>query len=111
MCLAKRRFENFGDVKLQMLVDHTREILLKRKCEINVINPFVPNVSFLYSLKTSENLTVFWCFQGVEKGCIENEWVNGEWQVLKSFMVPFIKDIKNIILPWHLETSVYQKIA
>ena len=47
------------DVKLQMLVDHTREILLKRKCEINVINPFVPNVSFLYSLKTSENLTVF----------------------------------------------------
>ena len=30
------------------------------------INPFVPNAPFLYSLKTSENLTVF-CFQGVEK--------------------------------------------
>ena len=26
--------------------------------------------------KTSEALTVFWCFQGVEKGCIGNEWVS-----------------------------------
>ena len=30
-----------------------------------VFNPFVPNAPFLY--KT--------CFQGVKKGCIENEWV------------------------------------
>ena len=28
------------------------------------INPFVPNAPFLYLLKLSENLTVFWCFQG-----------------------------------------------
>ena len=34
--------------------------------------PFVPNAPFLYPLKT------FWCFQGVEKGCIGNEWVNEE---------------------------------
>ena len=27
-------------------------------------------------LKTSENLTVFRCFQGVEKECVGNEWVN-----------------------------------
>ena len=27
------------------------------------INPFVPNVPFLYPLKKSENLIVFWCFQ------------------------------------------------
>ena len=40
------------------------------------INPFLPNAHFLYPLKTSENLMVFWCFQGVEKGCIGNEWVN-----------------------------------
>ena len=39
------------------------------------INPFVPNAPFLYPLKTSENLSVFWCFQGVEKGCLGNEWV------------------------------------
>ena len=38
-------------------------------------NPFVPNAFFLYPLKSSENLAVFWCFQGVEKGCIGNEWV------------------------------------
>ena len=31
-------------------------------------NPFVPNAPFLYPLKI--------CFQGVEKGCIGNEWVN-----------------------------------
>ena len=39
------------------------------------LNPFVPNAPFLYPLKTSENLTVFLCFQGAEKGCIGNEWV------------------------------------
>ena len=40
----------------------------------NTVNPFVPNAPFPYPLKTLENLTVFWCFQGVEKGCIGNEW-------------------------------------
>ena len=39
------------------------------------INTFIPNAPFLYPLKTSKNLTVFWCFQGVEKGCIGNYWV------------------------------------
>ena len=28
------------------------------------------------SLKTSQNRKVFWCFPGVEKKCIGNEWVN-----------------------------------
>ena len=42
---------------------------------LEIFNPFVPNASFLYPLKTSENRNVFWCFQGVEKGCIGNEWV------------------------------------
>ena len=39
-------------------------------------NPFVANAPFLYPQKTSENLTVFWCFQGLEKRCIGNKWVN-----------------------------------
>ena len=43
------------------------------------INPFVPNALFLYLLKTSENLKVFRCFQGVEKECIGNEWVKQAW--------------------------------
>ena len=32
-------------------------------------------MTFLYLLKTSENYKVFWGFQGVEKGCIENKLV------------------------------------
>ena len=42
---------------------------------LHFIKSFVPNAPFLYSLKTSENLRVFWRFQGVEEGCIGNEWV------------------------------------
>ena len=43
---------------------------------LNHINPFIPNAPFIYPLKTPENLTVFWCFQGVEKGCIGYKWIN-----------------------------------
>ena len=45
---------------------------LQKHCKVN---PFVPNAPFLYPLKTSENVKVFWGFQGVEKGCIGNKWV------------------------------------
>ena len=38
-----------------------------------LINPFFPNAYFLYTLKAWENHRIFWCFQGVEKGCIEKE--------------------------------------
>ena len=31
---------------------------------VDVFNPLQPGVAFLYPLKTSENLKVFWCFQG-----------------------------------------------
>ena len=41
-----------------------------------LFNPFVSNASFLYPLQTSENLTFFWCFQGVEKGRIGKKQVN-----------------------------------
>ena len=40
-----------------------------------IYNPFVLNAPFPSPLKTSENRTVFWYFQRVEKGCIENKWV------------------------------------
>ena len=42
---------------------------------IDNITLFVPNAPFLYPLKTSEKLTVFWCFQLVEKRYIGNEWI------------------------------------
>ena len=40
-----------------------------------VFTPFVPNASFLYHLKTSGNLKVFWWFQWIEKVCIGNKWI------------------------------------
>ena len=58
---------------------------LPRDLNINfegIFNPFalthsfLTKTPFLYPLKTSEDLTVFCCFQGLEKGCIGNEWVN-----------------------------------
>ena len=33
-----------------------------------------------------KHATVFWCFQGVEKGCIENKWVN-DIMVLKTKVI------------------------
>ena len=50
--------------------------LVARKKDDHRVNPFVPNAPFLYPLKTSENVSVFRCFQGVEKRCIAKEWVN-----------------------------------
>ena len=51
-----------------------------------ISNPFVRSAPFLYPLKTSENCQIFWCFQGEEKGCIRNEWINVEtyWQILSD---------------------------
>ena len=46
-----------------------------KNIESECVNPFVSNAPFLYSLKTSENLKVFWYFQGTEKECIEKKWV------------------------------------
>ena len=42
----------------------------------SVLTHLVSNAPFLYSLKTSENCKVFWCFQGVQKEYIGNKWVN-----------------------------------
>ena len=44
---------------------------------LQFLNSFVPSALFLYPQKTSENPTVrFWCFQGLEKGCIGKKWIN-----------------------------------
>ena len=48
--------------------------------KLYILTHFFPMHPFSTPLKTSENHKVFWCFQGVEKGCIGNEWVkNGSW--------------------------------
>ena len=41
-------------------------ILFRKSDKVTMeLNPLQPGVAFPYSLKTSENLKVFWCFQGV----------------------------------------------
>ena len=51
-----------------------------------LFNPFAPNAPFLYSLKTSENRKVFWCFQGIEKWCIGNKYVNLRFPEIPLFV-------------------------
>ena len=51
------------------------------------INPFVPNAPLLHPLKTSENRKVFWCFQGVEKGCIGNEWIERFLMISNNYLL------------------------
>ena len=53
------------------LLKFKRHLMLK----LTEFNSFVPDAPFLYTLKTSENLNIFWRFQGVGKGCIGNKWV------------------------------------
>ena len=43
------------------------------------VNPFAPNASFPYPLKTGKG----WYFQGVEKGFTGNEWVKRENEINK----------------------------
>ena len=67
-------------------------ILLRRV--MSTINPFVPNAPFLYPLKT---------FQGVEKGCIGNEWVN--WISTDSNPGFVWKGPKKLIRIWKWKTE------
>ena len=81
------------------------------------VNPFVPNALFLYALKISENLTVFWCLEKgcigkgrqrvrkgalgegalrkgalgkVEKGCIGSEWIKLQIDLVIEFVTTFL---------------------
>ena len=58
-------------------------IYIFRRAKTSLVDPFVPRAPSLYPVKISENLTVFWCFQEVEKGCIVNEWV--KWARAANF--------------------------
>ena len=63
------------------------------------INPFVPNAPFLYPLKTSESLTVLWCFQGVEKGL---HWERmGQGGLLISFHKLICWRMKQYCISWN----------
>ena len=68
-------------------------ISIMDKCSCNKVNPFVPNAPFLCPLEISENLTVFWCFQGVEKGCIGNKCVKVIYTVFFSELEKAKKEV------------------
>ena len=63
-------------------------------------NPFVPNVPFLYPLKTLENLMVFWCFRGVKKGCIGNVCVKAYFYVYDRFHTSCLKAFNRSHCKW-----------
>ena len=72
------------------------------------INPFVPNAPFFYPLKTRENHMVFWCFPGVEKGCIGDEWVKNE--MFKNYKNLTVENIdSNYKLPTQLSENLLKK--
>ena len=60
-------------------------------------NPFVPNAPCLYPMKTTEHLTVFWCFQGVEKGCIKKEWANFCYQQQLSWCFIYFESFRKYL--------------
>ena len=53
-----------------------------------IFNPFVPNDPF-WTTKQQKTVKVFWRFQGVEKECIGNEYVNSNY-VFVSLILIFI---------------------
>ena len=82
------------------------KISLPRSC----IYLFVPNAPFLYPLKASENHTVFWCFQGIEKGGIGNEWVNCQ-NSPKAFPLKSSREDKLHIEPRTVQIDVMMKYS
>ena len=74
--LTRMSYNIINDISVRWSILDQRRLTICRMTFITIINPFIPKTPFLYHLKTSDNLTIFWCFQGVEKGCIGNEWVN-----------------------------------
>ena len=63
---------------------HYRKIKGSNNTDWRTINPFAPNALFLGPRKTSQNCKVFWCFQGVEKGCIGKKWVKHRQLIITS---------------------------
>ena len=71
-------------------------------------NPFVPSAPFLYPLKTSENLTVFWCFQEVKKGFFGSKWVNVP---LKTLLLSSYTSALHLIIIQHINVEIWLGIS
>ena len=82
---------------IQYFYEVNKAISTLIKTLILLINPFFLKALFLYPLNTSENLTIFWCFQGVEKWCIGNKWVNVQC-VKQTVIQDFDQPIDSLIV-------------
>ena len=71
-------------------------------------NPFVPSAPFLYPLKTSENLTVFWCFQEVKKGFFGSKWVNVP---LKTLLLSSYTSALHLIIIQYINVEIWVGIV
>ena len=74
---------NIAKIFKNDLFDKTNPVAALKHLVKYFINPFVPNAPFFYPLETWESRIFFWCFQGLEKGCIRYEWVKNE--MFKNF--------------------------
>ena len=61
--------------KVDSNIQNTESIKTFKYIFFHLLTHYFLNAPFLYPLKASENLTVFWCFQWVEKGHIGSQWV------------------------------------
>ena len=75
------------------------------------VNPIVPNAPCLYPLKTSQRLTVFWCFQGAEKGYIGNKWVNSKTNYLAIIAITIYQSLYQYVLTMHKKWSFPLRIS
>ena len=90
--------------KIELIERYSKLLCLPKK-QLN-FNPFALNVRFLYPLKTSETLTVFWSFQGVENRCIgwtshntkEKNIIFRGWFNLGKIFACYLR--VNALLPW-----------
>ena len=64
-------------ISLSLTQDISYSLLIQKfaNSKKKILNPFVPNVPFLYPPENIGKAYVFLMFSGVEKGCTGNEWV------------------------------------
>ena len=78
-----------------------------------ILNPFVATSPFLYPLKKSEGLTVFWCFQVVEKRWSGSKWVNSFFSSQLKWLIHYMKFpliqfvLSCLSLPFHSFNSCF----
>ena len=76
-----------------------------------MLNPFVLNAPFLYPLKMSENLTVFRCFQGVEKGCNGSKWVNLNGFIRYCLLKKTWQKTESVVQSYSRKKAVLEKLV